>query len=538
MREIIKHGNLLRHLAVALTYFALYSALRYVSFSYWFLPASLRLLCLLWFPYRYWPALAAGEMLGLGRFSLQCYEEFGLAGALLNGVPRIVLVMPIVRWCRERLALLGPQRQVRMNVLLLCALLMAFVTAAYDWGYLRIMPVQPGQSPTSFLWAPRYFIGNYLGILTLTPLALMLWQVARETPTWRSAWTRLGRSRLALEGLALLVPSLVLLTWLAFTFKDELGQAARIAMFLPVAMLAMRHGWRGAALGGFVASGALVMVVPAPYDPVTLQAEVFMSFTLSVLLMLGARIATLHAREEKERMDSRLALQSAQHGLYLGELRMQQAADTLQEVGAAIHHAHERLLDRMRLFLPEGEERRYSRQAIATRQEVFNRVNSLSPRAWQANGLAHMLREGSIAHGLESLGITYECRIQGLDLSDASRGFQLALYRLACEAAAHVHAQRSLAYVRLRVRAGRAHGRYWAVLQMSGIPLRGDEMLMPSRRECEQFRERLGATADGVSGIRLNAHIYGGTVHVRSTEQATRLSLVMHEGETLSGRSH
>ncbi|SFT72388.1 MASE1 domain-containing protein [Paraburkholderia aspalathi] len=537
MRETIRQRNWLRHLAVALTYFALYSALRYVSFSYWFLPASLRLLCLLLLPYRYWPALALGEMLGLGRFSLQCYEEFGLTGALLNLVPRIALVMPIVRWCRERLSLLGPRRQVRMNALLLCAMLLALVTATYDWCFLRIMPVQPGQSPTSFVWAPRYFIGNYLGILTMVPLVLMLWQIAGETPTWRAARTRLGGSRLALEGLALLVPSLLLLAWIAVSFKD-LGQVARMAMFLPVAVLAMRHGWRGAALGGFVASSALVVVVPAPYDPVTLQAEVFMAFTLSVLLMLGARIATLHAREEMERMNSRLALQSAQHGLYLGELRMQQAADTLQDVGTAIHHAHERLLDRMRLFLPEGEERRYSRQAIATRQEVFNRVNSLAPRAWQTNGLAHLLQEGSLAHALQNLGITYVCDIRGTGLAGFSPGFQLALYRLACEAAVYVHEQISLSSLRLRVRAGRVRGTHWAVLQMTGTPLRSDDTFLPSRRECDQFRERLGATADGVGGIRHNARIYRGTVHARATEHATRLSLVIYDGDSLSGRSH
>jgi hypothetical protein len=357
-----------------------------------------------------------------------------------------------------------------------------------------------------------------------------------KAPAWKTSWARLGNSRLAMDSAVVLLPSLALLMWLAMHATGSLSMGARIAMFLPVATLTMRHGWQGAAIGGTAASAAIAVAMPVMYDPATLQAEVFMSFTISVLLMLGARIAALHVREEKERMDGQLALQSAQQGLYLGELRMQRAAETLEQVSASIHQAHERLLDRMRLFLPEGEERRFSKQAIATRQEIFSSADGLYPRAWQSSGLTHVLRQGSIAHALDALGITYLCDIKGRGLADFSPGFQLALYRLACEAVVYVHEQASLSCVHLRVRAGLSHGRCWAVLQMTGTHLRSNDTFMPSHRECAQFRERLGAMAEGVSGIRHSVRIYRGTVHARSTEHATRLSLGLQDGENLSGR--
>jgi len=111
MRAKLEKWIWLRHVAVAVLYFAGYTALRHISFSYWFLPSGIRLLCLLLVPYRYWPALLAGEMISMGKLSYDCLETLGLSWSLLNLFPSIALAMPIVRWCRNRLGLLGIQHE-------------------------------------------------------------------------------------------------------------------------------------------------------------------------------------------------------------------------------------------------------------------------------------------------------------------------------------------------------------------------------------------------------------------------------------------
>jgi two-component system, NarL family, sensor histidine kinase FusK len=526
----------LRHAAVAVLYFAGYTALRHVSFSYWFLPAGFRLLCLMFVPTRYWPALLAGEVLSLGKISYECYETLGLGFALLKLFPPIALAMPIVQACRTRLGLFGPKQSVRINTLILCTLLLSLVTAARDFLFLWITPVPPGEEPVTLAWAQGYFLGNYLGILTVVPLVLMLWESIRGTSR-QGLWARLFSSRLAMDSVALLIPALLLLLWIAMTHvKDDAGHAARIAMFLPVAALAMRHGWRGAALGGSAASIAIAVAMPALYDPATMQAEVFMSFAITTLLMLGSRIAVLHAREEKERIEGRLALQAAQQEFYLSELRMQHAANTIAQIGESLSNTHERLMGQMRVFMPAAQERSFTKQGIAAQQEIFRLADGISPRALSHNGLSHVLRQGSIAHAFESADVNYACDLAGLDPADLAPATQLAVYRMACEGAVYLYEQATLSTVRMNVRSGVAKGRRWIVMRMDGVHATGALDLMPSRMACEQFANRLGASRRGIGALHDLARVHHGMVHVRSTAQGTRLALLLHDAAGAPGR--
>ena len=523
----------LRRLAVVALYSASYTALRHVSFPYWFLPAGMRLLCLLFVPYRYWPSLLIGEMLSLAKISYDCYEILGLSFALLKILPPIALAMPIVWWCRTRLSLLGPRQEVRMNVLILCTFLLSMATAARDYIFLYVTPVPAGQEPVTLEWAQRFFIGNYLGILTIVPLALMAWQSVHGKP-WKSLWASLSSSRLAMDSVALLLPSLLLLSWIVLHAKGELAQAARMAMFLPVTGLALRRGWYGAAIGGSAASLAMVFTASSFGDAETMQAEAFISFAITAMLMLGARIATLHTLEKKERIEGRLALQAAQEGLYLGELRMQHAADRIEDIGHSIRFAHDRLLRHVHQLLPHSEESGIQKQVVATQHEIFHLADGMHPRALARSGLSHVLQQGTLALAFGRELVPYRCEIRGNTLADVSPGVQLALYRLACEAAIYLYEQATLSQVAVRVRIGATGDRHWAVLQMDGSHARNREGPMPSRAECQQFRERLSANGRGMEDIRNRTRIYGGAARSRPTAEGTRLSLLLHDVERTS----
>jgi hypothetical protein len=86
----------LRHVAVVIAYVLGYELLRSFTVSHWILTAGLRLSCLLLTPYRYWPALAVGELLPLAYLGYDCYDQFGLAWSIAAAIPPVVLGMPIV----------------------------------------------------------------------------------------------------------------------------------------------------------------------------------------------------------------------------------------------------------------------------------------------------------------------------------------------------------------------------------------------------------------------------------------------------------
>ena len=76
-----------RHVAVCMAYAVSYALLRDVSVSHWNLPAGLRVVCLLLFPYRYWPALLIGEMIPVDYHAWHCIDDFGWRWSALAAVP-------------------------------------------------------------------------------------------------------------------------------------------------------------------------------------------------------------------------------------------------------------------------------------------------------------------------------------------------------------------------------------------------------------------------------------------------------------------
>ncbi len=515
----------LLHVVLALAYVSVYMALGAVSSSQWVLRAGLRLACLLFLPYRYWPTLIFAEVLPMAKISIECYDEYGPAYAFGKLIPPMAYVAPIVWWCRARLSLFGPKQKVRISVLLVCVLLLALVTAARDMALVYMI-----RTPHVVFaeWASGFFLGNYLGILTVVPLAIVLRDFFRETKA-SELWERVSHSRFAMDSIALMLPSLVLLAWVASHAHSEFALVSRMTLFVPVAWLALRHGWRGAAVGGTAASVAIAILTPRLYDPATLQAEVFISFTISTMLLLGARITALNTRDETDRQNTYLALQVAQQGLYMGELRMRSAADAIEQIAMSFQQTQGRVLERIRHVLTPTEEQSISKQVIASRYEAFQVANSLAPRAFQTHGLACALRDASIARAFAAANVEFECDIKGNDLDSYEPGAQLALYRLACEAASYLYEQATLTSVQVQVRAGATNGRRWVVVRMDGTHATGTQDLMPALLACGHFRKQLGASGLDINGLRDHAYLYGGMIHLRSTARGTRLALLLHD---------
>ncbi|HET6806859.1 MAG TPA: MASE1 domain-containing protein [Frateuria sp.] len=510
-----------RQLAVVAGYAVSYLLLREISFSHWVLFAGLRLCVLMLMPYRYWPALLLGELLPLSYISLSCLDQYGRMWSAVMLVPPIGLAMPIVHFCREQRRLFPARTITSINVLLLCSLLVSVVWTAADTTALILATLQ---TPYDYRAAAgRYFLGSYIGILTVVPLVLSV-REELAGKSLRQAMAGVSESRLVLETVSLLLPALALLVWLASGVAGDASQAARMAMFLPVAWLSLRHGWRGAAVGGTAASIAVILTMPVVRDHETVQAEVFIAFTITTMLMLGARIAVLHQRERQERMDSRLALAMAQRNVYLGELQLRQTSYALEQMSGAIQASYTQLLGRLRCLLPGTDERTYYRQAAVAQHQMYRLADSLYPLSWRDRGLPAALREGSIPRALDEGGIVYWCDIQG-DVEQLSTSVHMALYRLASEAIALSCAKRNISKLRVRLRSGRSGGRRWAVLCVDSDV----DYERLARVRWDDVHAALGGSGMGLGALKDRAGIFEGTVHARAHGTGSRISLILFD---------
>lgn len=520
-----------RQLAVAAAYAVGYLLLRSVSASHWSLPAGLRLACLLLVPSRCWPALIVGEFIPVGYHAWDCREEFGLNWALLAAIPPIAPLALAVAWCQRRSRLFWGDHQINMIMLLGVTLLGGLLTAGCNAAVLAAtrMPADLVAPAVTAQVVFGYFLGNYLGALTLVPatLALYLWLTGSPST---NAGASLWQSHLARDCAVGVVLPLLLFMGMVLSSRGDSMQVFRIAMFLPVVWLTSRHGWQGAAFGGALASMAVATTSSIVRDPEVIQAQALIAFAITTLLMLGSRIAHQTHSARSSQADTLRGFQLAQQGLYLEELRLRQAADALEHIGQSIRENHNRLLDRLRHVLPANEEHAYSRQAALNQHEMHRLANALYPRGWRERGVPATLREGPFAQAIAMAGATYRCDLSGRGLSQLAPDVHMALYRLACEVLVYILARGPSQHIHLQIRGGHTLGRRWVVMRIVGQRIAdADAQPTGAQDTWKQAMTLLGATGLGIPTIRDRAQIYGGSVHLRDLPAGLSVTLLLHD---------
>lgn len=519
-----------RQVAVGVAYALCYVVLRDASVSHWNLPAGLRIACLLLFPYRYWPALIVGELIPVGHHAWRNEHAFGWRWAALAAVPPILLLAPVVAWCRPHARLLRGAHQINAATLLAMTLISALLTTCCNAAALVAVQLPVEAAPdinARVLFG--YFLGNYLGALAIAPsaTAIYLWVTENRGESIGGA---LWQSQLARDCLVGVVLPLLVLMCLVFSSEGDGTQVFRMAMFLPVVWLTSRHGWQGAAFGGTLASTAVTLTSVMVRDPAVIQAQALIAFAITTLLMLGTRIGHQAYFARSGRIDTIRGLQLAQQGLYLEELRLRQAADALEHIGHNIRENQDRLLDSLRHVLPASEERTYSRQAALAQHEMHRLANALYPRGWRERGVPATLREGPFAQAVHMAGASYRCDLSGRGLSQLAPDVHMALYRLACEVLVFVLSRSPTQHVHLQVRGGHTDGRRWVVMRITGErPAAAEEQATPPPESWKQAMTLLGASGLGIATIRDRAQIYGGNVHLRDRPKGLSVTLLLHD---------
>jgi len=528
VKPIVRSSALPRQLGVAVVYCASVALAGRFSMSHWIVLTGLHLGALLLVDYRYWPALFAGDVAWLGYLSLTSYAQLGALWALVNLIPPIAWYAPLVLMFREHWGLDPARGSTNMPALVVCSVAVSGIATMITIGQLQVTPLPSGSALHYEEIIPRLVLGNLLGVLTVTPV-LLVWQQGLAATGWRwRTWLRqCSESRLAIEAAFAAAPFIGALCW-AGGRHGEMRDVVQLAMFLPVVVLAMRHGWRGAAVGGLLASAGIMVLMPRHDDAVALQAEAMMAVAIAAMLVIGARITYLDGRVEREQSEMRTALAQTQRQVNEEEAELRAVARALEEFRESFQGVLHQMLGRA--GNAEGAEPAKG-AALRGGQLAPPRgaVDPLHPSMLAEWGLPGALGEDALARLLHDAGMDYSWDLRG-PVKLLRQGTNLALYRIVLETLADACSQRDVAAVRIRIRCGELR-RSWAV---AVVDIRRDPE-GAAKVDWPQLLPRLHLRASGMGrrAIEHQAALFEGAVRERPMPYGRRTIVGLLQSDSL-----
>ncbi|GAB2579123.1 MASE1 domain-containing protein [Dyella jejuensis] len=517
-------------LGVAVGYALLYVLIHPLSSAHWPVHAGIRLACLLLMPYRFWPALLIGEALPNAYEVFPCLDSLGPTWVAVRSLPPFAVAMPIVWWCRTRMPPFPSHRLIDMKAMITCALLVALGGMVYSSLAYSVSLDNAETLSAEPVIAFGYFLGPYLAIFSILPWVLMA-KLDYHPGHLREQLHKILSSRLSLDVVVLLIPTLAVLSWLNLIGSVEFKQVAPMIMFLPIAWLTIKHGWRAAAVGGPLAIACISLssqFVDYP-DPKTVATQTFLVIAITCLFSLGARISAQLLQEEEEKHSALNVQRLARQSFQLGEQRMRQTSQALEYLAGNLHITNGRLLEQMRRIVPNIESHAFYKQALATQNQVYRLAESMHPIAWRERGLPAALNE-TIARALDEAGIAYRCEINGRGFSRLAPSVLTATYRAACEAVVYVSSRLACTRVKLMLRGGETNGKRWVVLRVEGIlEDTGVANAVYLSEERQRLASKLGASALDVAEMRDHVSIFDGGMHVRRPQDRLQITVLLQD---------
>lgn len=357
----------------------------------------------------------------------------------------------------------------------------------------------------------QLLLGNYIGMLMLVPLILMLTRFRPERAHWKS-W----RIDLPL----VLMPSLLLCAWGLHGLRSYQAYFFAAGLLLvPSVYLAFRSGWRGVAIG--LSTASLLIVVAGRLNDSfnsTLGSQLFLAITGSALLVLGASIEALRARQQELAQRNLELRELAEQLRATAQRNMTQSENLRRWITSELHDELGQNLTALQMQVKLAEHRADEPQAFVPMREIIGYMrkavsgllNNLRPAGLDEFGLRRTLEEGSICQLLKAAGLDYSLGIRGdaKALEKLTDDQQTALYRIVQEAATNTlrHAQASRFDVRLRVRM--VEGAARVILRCADDGVGIDD----AKREFSGI---------GLHGIHDRALSFGGRSRIRSNAQGT-----------------
>ncbi len=401
-----------------------------VSNSYWFLPAGLRLALLWRLPRRAWPAMALLEWAGI--LGLNLWRD-------AFDTPQALLASTTLPWlmCAAVVAALGPRRDIRtaslgslLPRLLACGAAASLATAVTHLG-VNLLEGVPLSSPAQLLF--DYSLGDFIGVLVLTPTVLALQETARKP---QSSW----RELLA-RGAVLVPPATVLLVALLPMQQPQVY--AMVLSLFPLFWIASRFGWRPVAM-------TLTTLAVSVYGMEELrlwraeQLQLLFSASAIAALLLGASSEKL-VTQSKALMLSLEQLQRRSADLVDIARRLTSVQEEeRRNLGGELHDVLGQDLTSIAIRLRVVERThddptlRQGLQSISQLvTQAHHHLREVTEYAYPAVldrfGLQRALAEGPLLELARDAGMDYRCQVDG-DLGALPAETATSLYRICQEA--------------------------------------------------------------------------------------------------------
>lgn len=477
-------------LFVASLYGLVFWAARSVSVDQFNLGAGVRVAALLLFPPRLWPYLLIGEYAYFAHVRYPMIATHGAAWTILGTVLLMPAVMLVVKFHRQ---LMERKTDVWTLTVAMCS---AIVVTLLNVGLSEFLwPTPPSVPATSRL--VRYALGDFIGILTVAPLALL----------WKGRSSEKNRvHKPSVPVIACLVVMLVL--GLCSAQVSPESQATRTTLqllaALPAVALTCILGWQGAALSIPALNLIVGLTVPSShlqwsFDSQTFTIQQILAIASVALLSLGSTISAYYHRSIANTFNRRQSARLARTAHYAGELDLRSRALEINRIGDSI----DRYLSETASWLNDNGHERIAGNLIRT-SSLYSRkfreqASMVYPTALEHVGLYLTLQAGGISEAWSSTGGVVQPRLVG-DPCMLTVPLQLATYRAVTDAVS-ILLENECGHVRIHARCGRTRERE-GILVIVG-------MLDPLHCVSESTK---ALALERLSG---RAHAYGGSVTCR-----------------------
>lgn len=463
-------------------------ATRQLSLDQFYLPAGVRVAALLVCPPRLWVYLILGEYAYFAQMRYPLIEKYGLAWVIAGSaclMPVVALVMKLhARLLRDRADVW------MLSVAAVSALSATTINVVFSYV------LWPVPLPVPFLTSlVRYSIGDYLGILTLAPLALL--------------WIhRKGRelNRALIWPSALLLALLLAMGLLVAALPSSLAGAKttlQLVMALPVIALTCMHGWRGAAVGVPLINLVIGLTTPAStrysFDYDTFVTQQIMAVAGTALLALGSSITQYYHRYRIGSRDRELAIKHVRSSHLASEMDLRERALSMRNLGEGLDHTLSQIADVLETSGHPGLAKSLLRISVSNSRQFRGETSMVYPTSLEHVGLYLALQIGGINEAWNQTNRMSSPRLVG-DPCQLSMGLQLAAYRTMVEAASLL-LKHEAGQIQIRARCGRMGG-YRGIVASVG--------LIDSEARLSESTMRLAI--ERLTGRTL---AYGGTVQCR-----------------------
>lgn len=465
-------------------------AARQISVDQFYLGAGLRVASLLLCPPRLWPYLLAGEYAYFAYLRHPMIETHGLAWVVLGSAFLMPSVMLIVRMHRRVLS------GTRDAWLLSTAAAAAVVVTLLNVSMSQLLWPAPPDVP----WpsrAARYALGDFIGILTVTPLAL-LWMRRSAGLTWKQ---RDVAPISACLGLMLLLGYCSTLV-----SQDQAGARSSLLFMaaLPAIALTCICGWRGAALSVPLLNLTIGLTMPTSdlpwsFDSATFTVQQILAVASAALLAMGATISDHYHRYRAHALNGEQAALLAKKSHFSGEMDLRQRAMEINRIGDGIDTYLSETADWLKRQGHDEIASNLIRTSSLYSLKFREQASMVYPTALEHVGLYLALQVGGISEAWSNTGCIVQPRLVG-DPCQLPVPLQLATYRTLTEAVSLL-LQQGAGRIRISARCGRV-GNQQGILVVVAV-------LDPGYQLSDRTRS---LAVDRLSGRTL---AYGGTVQCR-----------------------